>query len=497
MMFRVLCKRLLPMMLAAGLLLTGCGGADNTDATTTTTGKENGTTATTRTPSTGIDPDKNNLKVLFVGNSFTEMNNMPNMFKKLVEKAGYTVTVDMIAWGGCTLTRYADPNDDAGAAFRGKLATSPDIVFLQDHSTAITSEDRQNEHIEAVKTLDEMVRAKGGKSIVLARAGWNHNCVSIPPSEQNAEVLKLSKRAGEAIGGAPIADVASAYEYVRQNFADINLYSSDDEHPSKIGSFLTACVAFSTLYDHSPVGLYNAGLNDSVTNTLQQVAAHVVFGLEVTPPDPDSDSESTNATPLPAGTYSAAESLKKSLAAGDVLMDEPWVPVYCDKARVNWEVMQTGKETFSFKATDWALPYVHPKADGGVVLNANQWADGGSWWDRAGIIFTAPADQDVILTSGDIKTISAGGAGQLTTTEARVAIYLNGTKIWPADADYAAINRNTSVNFPELPLSLKKGDMIAIEGYGAVPGGKITDSVNSAWNNQVIMDPVIVVPDDK
>lgn len=55
MMLRVALKRLLPMMLAAGLLLTGCGGADDTDATATTTGEDNGATFTTTASTTAND----------------------------------------------------------------------------------------------------------------------------------------------------------------------------------------------------------------------------------------------------------------------------------------------------------------------------------------------------------------------------------------------------------------------------------------------------------
>ena len=82
---------------------------------------------------------------------------------------------------------------------------------------------------------------------------------------------------------------------------------------------------------------------------------------------------------------------------------------------------------------------------------------------------------------------------ELKKTEGRVAIYLNDRKIWPKDADYAAVKQGESVDFPELALDLKKGDVILIEGYGAMPGEDITGDTGGEWQNQILLDPVICV----
>lgn len=473
-------------------------GEDESSATSSSaTTASSVTTSTTRQPSTTVDPEKQNLKVLFIGNSATEVNSMPNMFKKMAEKAGYTLTVDQITWGGCTLTRYADPDDEAGKAAYSKLENGNDIVFLQENSACIASDASRQASKDACDTLDEIIRAKGGKTYLYVRPSVNHSNFGYTPKQQAEEFTKLFDEISRKLA-APAAPAARAFAYVREKYPDISLYMSDEEHPNKTGSYLIACICFATLYDHSPVGIYDAGLSADVADKLQRAAEYVVFGTENSTPSSGSGAGTTapNSGALASGTYSAHDSLMNSLKAGDVLLDELWHPVYTDKARPNWEIMQAGEETFSFKSTDWALPYVWPATNGGVVLNANQWADGKGWWDKSGITFTAPADQEVILKSGNIKTISAAAADQLTSTEGRVAIYLNGNKIWPTDAEYMTVSQNKSVDFPEIPLSLKKGDVVVIEGYGAVPDGAITDNVNGSWANQILMDPVIDVPKD-
>ena len=53
------------------------------------------------------------------------------------------------------------------------------------------------------------------------------------------------------------------------------------------------------------------------------------------------------------------------------------------------------------------------------------------------------------------------------------------------------------MDFPELELNLKKGDVIVIEGYGAKVGGEINDDVGGSWENQILMDPVIFIPEEQ
>ena len=206
--------------------------------------------------------------------------------------------------------------------------------------------------------------------------------------------------------------------------------------------------------------------------------------------------ESTVSEAPKGTTVSARADLLKSLEAGDVLADCAWKPVFTNANSVDWNEMTAYAETFSFSG-NWSLPYVWMPENGGVVLNANQWATGGPFWDKAGISYTSPKAQKVVLKAGDIKTISAGTETALSTVEGRVAIYKNGAKIWPKDKDFVSVKQGVSVDFPELELTLKKGDVIVIEGYGAKVGGEINDDVGGSWENQILMDPVIFIPDDQ
>ena len=163
---------------------------------------------------------------------------------------------------------------------------------------------------------------------------------------------------------------------------------------------------------------------------------------------PTTAAPATKAPPVKAATYTAHDVLKESLDAGGVKADAVWKPVYLDANCIDgWKEMLTNDETFSMKNLDNALPYVRLPDEGGVVLNANQWASGSLYWDKAGVAYTAPYAHEAILKAGTIKTISAATAtdeGALSKTEGRVAIYKNDEKIWPENDDYHGEKRPDS-----------------------------------------------------
>jgi PKD repeat protein len=77
---------------------------------------------------------------------------------------------------------------------------------------------------------------------------------------------------------ALIAPVGEAFKYSRMADSTINLYSTDNSHPSVAGTYLAACTFYATIFEASPVGLsYAAGLNATQAAFLQQIAYQTVF----------------------------------------------------------------------------------------------------------------------------------------------------------------------------------------------------------------------------
>ena len=86
--------RRLPILcaLALALTLTGCSGKHGCDA--------NSTSCT---------------RVLFIGNSYTFVNELPGMFAKLAGSAGVNVATTMVAEGGATLADHASAAETRAA----------------------------------------------------------------------------------------------------------------------------------------------------------------------------------------------------------------------------------------------------------------------------------------------------------------------------------------------------------------------------------------------
>jgi hypothetical protein len=71
-------------------------------------------------------PEKT-VRVLFVGNSLTFSNDMPEMFAELARSGGYDVKVDMAAQGGWTLSDHA-----SSQLTLNKIDETWDFVILQE-----------------------------------------------------------------------------------------------------------------------------------------------------------------------------------------------------------------------------------------------------------------------------------------------------------------------------------------------------------------------------
>jgi hypothetical protein len=77
---------------------------------------------------------------------------------------------------------------------------------------------------------------------------------------------------------AAVSPVGVAWKYVRDNYPVINLYQQDGSHPSLTGSYLAACVFYSSLYHKPSTGsTYNPGIDLADALLMQQIASSIVL----------------------------------------------------------------------------------------------------------------------------------------------------------------------------------------------------------------------------
>lgn len=176
--------------------------------------------------------------VLFIGNSYTHFNNMPDMVEEIAGANGVGIDTTMIAPGGAFLHEHVANPEVVSAIQSGEY----DTVILQEQSVApsvlaFTAENT----MPAARSLDTIADNAGVRVIWFQT--WGH--VSGFPSEghNTYESMQLAiNTTYDNIGrdtGAPIARVGEAFSRARTSVA-ASLYHPDGTHPSPAGSYLAA-----------------------------------------------------------------------------------------------------------------------------------------------------------------------------------------------------------------------------------------------------------------
>jgi hypothetical protein len=250
----------------SGCTLLGGGGGCGAGATATTgTAGASGSAGASGTAGSC-------LRVLFVGNSYTSVNDLPGTVAKLVRSAGGSIEVSMIAPGGVFLSDHAaDPA--VATAIRGTAWTA---VVFQEQSLAPASPDvLQGQSIPALLTLTSLARADGAQPWLLEtwahRDGWSARALDYASMQDaiDAGYEEMSARAG-----APIIRAGEAWRRALAAAPGITLWQDDGSHPTQAGTYLAACAVYHALLGASPVGLSeHGGLSDDDATALQRAVA--------------------------------------------------------------------------------------------------------------------------------------------------------------------------------------------------------------------------------
>ena len=226
-------------------------------------------------------------KILFLGNSYTAANNLPEKVSLLASSLGDSVYFDSNTPGGYRLMNHA-----TNAVTLSKISQKEwDFVVIQAQSQEPSWPPAQvaTEVLPFASILNDSIKSSNTCSETVFYMTWGRkygdqqNCGSWPPvctylGMQERLMTGYMTMAQE--NGATVAPVGLAWKTAMDNDPDslINLYSGDNSHPSLAGTYLTACVMYATMFQKSPVGSeYYAGLPEDNANFLQQMATECVL----------------------------------------------------------------------------------------------------------------------------------------------------------------------------------------------------------------------------
>lgn len=226
-----------------------------------------------------------NKKVLWIGNSYTAVNNLPSLTYNLALSAGDTLTYDSNTPGGMTFNGHS-----TNSSTLQKIALGGwDYVVLQAQSQEPSFSPSQvaSQTAPFARKLDSLIHISSSCAETVFYMTWGRkygdasNCAVYPPvctfsgmNDRLRSSYKIMADENEAL----LSPVGMAWKKSWELDSTINLWSSDNSHPSIAGSYLAACVFYSTLFKKTPVGLsYDGGLGNSIALFLQETAASVYF----------------------------------------------------------------------------------------------------------------------------------------------------------------------------------------------------------------------------
>ncbi len=218
-------------------------------------------------------------QVLFIGNSYTYGNNLPQIFANLANSAAYNVSVDSSTGGGWRLY-----NDHAfSAQTQGKInGQSWNYVIMQEQSTTPIYNPGGMEL--GVSILDALIKAQGAESLLFMTWGRRNDVAQNSFGYANYEAMQADIRATYMQVGQNlsirVSPVGLAWQKSTSERPDLNLWADDGSHPNLRGSYLAACVFYATIFQKSPQGLsYTAGLPTDEAHFFQRMAKEVALPL--------------------------------------------------------------------------------------------------------------------------------------------------------------------------------------------------------------------------
>jgi hypothetical protein len=222
------------------------------------------------------------LQVLFIGNSFTFFNNLPDMVAGIAASLpkGPAIRPVMFASGGMTLQWYWA----AGKATAAIDERAWDYVVLQEQSALGAGTEVGDGGLsppglfhESVRKFVPRIRARGATPLLLMT--WARRS---RPTDQT-----LLSDAYNSIGqelGVTVAPAGTAWEEAQRVYPQLVLHVADGSHPNPAGTYLTACVLYATITGRDPRGAAAAIDGHPFSRALQAVdEAQTVTLVRLTP----------------------------------------------------------------------------------------------------------------------------------------------------------------------------------------------------------------------
>lgn len=224
------------------------------------------------------------IRVLFLGNSYTYVNNLPLLVHDLALAKGDTLVYDSYSPGGYTFNNHSGDPMSLSKISAGNW----DYVVLQAQSQEPSFSPGQvsNQTLPYAIKLDTTIKYYNPCAHTVFYETWGRkygdasNCASYPPvctytgmQDRLRDSYKLFADTVHDI----MAPVGEAFRLAIATNTAIEFYWPDQSHPSLEGSYLAAAVFYETLFQKSVLSsTYSPGIASATVSLLNSIAHQLV-----------------------------------------------------------------------------------------------------------------------------------------------------------------------------------------------------------------------------
>jgi len=220
-------------------------------------------------------------RALFLGNSYTNYNNLPQLTASIAESAGDTLITSANTPGGYTFEGHLTNATSLSLIQQGNW----DFVVLQQQSQmpAFPLEQVEVETFPFATQLNESILTHNPCAETVFYMTWGRengdqqNCANWPPVctyEGMDDLLRERYMMMAEMNEGIVSPVGAVWRYLRENHPDIDLFSSDGSHPSPAGSYVAAVCFYTSLFRKSPLNAMYDYTVDNAQETIIRQAVH-------------------------------------------------------------------------------------------------------------------------------------------------------------------------------------------------------------------------------
>lgn len=225
-------------------------------------------------------------EVLFVGNSYTYVNDLPNLVKQIALSFGDTLVHESSTPGGSNFNAHSTNTQTLNKINQQQW----DYVVLQAQSQepSLPPSYVNTNVLPAAQVLIDAIESNSLCTEPLFFMTWGRkfgdasNCVAYPPV---CTYLGMQERLRTRyldmtfIHDASCSPVGMAWKKSIEIDSTLNLYSSDNSHASIYGSYLAACTFYASIFKKSAVGstYWPNAIDSASAYILQQIGSSTVL----------------------------------------------------------------------------------------------------------------------------------------------------------------------------------------------------------------------------